>query len=73
MSGSDIIELKERVARLETQIDLVLKRLDRIEQKMDKIMVNRYGNSNLYKWVTLWIGMVLSFVATLFGLGWVPP
>jgi len=73
VSGSDIIELKERVARLETQIDLVLKRLDRIEQKMDKIMVNRYGNSNLYKWVTLWIGMVLSFVATLFGLGWVPP
>jgi len=67
----EIIELKERVSKMEGQMDIVLERLDRIESKLDKATQNK--NSQIYKYATYWLLIILSFLAALFGIGWRPP
>jgi len=56
---NDIAEMKERLARLETKVDA-------IESELRK-------RNGMMKWTIVLLGMILSFVAAMFGMGWRPP
>jgi len=62
----ELAEIRERLARLEERVNMIAEDI----QELKRLVLRR--NSYL-KWTTIIIGMILSFIATLFGLGWYPP
>ena len=73
--------INQRLERLESKVDDIDRRVARLEAKMDDVssevqqlrrVLNAARNAT-WKWILALIGMILSFVAALFGLGWRPP
>ena len=62
----ELIKINERLARIET-------RLDNIEQDIDELKQVVNKRNGYLKFTLVLLGMVLSFVAAMFGLGWRPP
>ena len=62
----ELIKINERLARIET-------RLDNIEQDIDELKQTVNKRNGYLKFIIVMVGMVLSFVATMFGMGWRPP
>ena len=75
---STLHELLQRVASLEAKVKDVDARLTSVEDKIDKIVEMLIAQKNgmirfiVGTFVTIII-IILSFIATLFGLGWKPP
>jgi len=75
---STLYELLQRVASLEAKVKDVDARLTSVEDKIDKIVEMLIAQKNgmirfiVGTFVTIII-IILSFIATLFGLGWKPP
>ena len=75
---STLYELLQRVASLEAKVKDVDARLTNVEDKIDKIVEMLIAQKNgmirfiVGTFVTIII-IILSFIATLFGLGWKPP
>jgi len=59
-------EIVERLARLEAQVEALKEDI----QELKQLVAKRNG---MMKWMIIMLGMILSFVAAMFGLGWRPP
>ena len=68
---SQLQEMSERIARLEVQMEEL--RNDIEEIKDDVKMLQKYVMSNGKKYTLYVLAMVLSFIAAVLGLHWVPP
>ena len=64
-------EMSERIARLEVQMEELKNDVEEI--KDDVKMLQKYVMSNGRKYTLYVLAMVLSFIAAILGLHWVPP
>lgn len=65
-----IMELRERVARLEQRVEDIDKKLDNI---MEHYLSQRPSLNGVFKWVVITLGLVFSFIAAVLGVRWNPP
>lgn len=69
----EIRDLKRLIESRNSCIDDLERRMSRVEVEVSdlkRIVAQRNG---YFKWITVILAMILSFVAALFGLGWKPP
>ena len=69
-----LMEMKRDIGEMNGKIDQIDKRLSEVEERLEKLekAVYRSGNRIHVKYFIIAVGVVLSFVAALFGLGWRP-
>lgn len=60
-----VMDIRERLARVEQRVE----DMDNELKYIKKLLVQRNG---YMKWMFIMLGMILSFIAALFGLGWRP-
>lgn len=60
-----VIDMRERLARVEQKVEDMESEIKYIK----KLLVQRNG---YMKWMIVMLGMILSFIAALFGIGWKP-
>lgn len=65
----DIKELKKTVDYLDKKVE----KIDVLEAKLDIIAKSMNKRNNYMKFTIVLLGIILSFVAAMFGLGWRPP
>ena len=69
--------INQRLERLENKVDNIDRRVARLEADVDNLVkmasVVMKPRNSWMKWFVITLGMILSFIATLFGLGWRPP
>lgn len=67
----------ESIDRLQAQVSAMSQKVDDIDKKLDEFMKiymrQLSSNHRMLKFVLMLIGMILSFLAALFGLHWYPP
>ena len=82
-----VTRLEERVELLTKEVESINKleqRVARMEQKLDDVdsklddFINMYmkqlaSNHRMLKFTLMLVGMILSFIAAMFGLHWKPP
>ena len=60
-----IMDMRERLAKVEQKVE----DMDNEIKYIKKLLIQRNG---YMKWMFIMLGMILSFIAALFGLGWRP-
>ena len=59
-------EVLARIQHLEEKID-------RIDSRLDKLFLKQSSNGNMLKYITIILGMILSFLAAFLGFHWRMP
>lgn len=69
-----LMDIKKDIGEMNGRIEQIDKRLTELEERIEKLekAVYKSGNKVHIKYFIITIGVVLSFIATLFGLGWRP-
>jgi type VI protein secretion system component VasF len=61
-----LMDIVERLSRLEAKVEDLGREMSELKAEMRR-------RNGMMKWMVVMLGMILSFVAALFGLGWRPP
>ena len=68
-----LLDHEKRITNLEKEIENMDERLDNIDAKLDLLIRLHKSRNNSEKFIITTLVIILSFIAAMLGLHWIPP